>query len=150
MGPDHLSPCIAGNVMTKLEGGCQCGAIRYEITLNLMGAGACHCRSCQYSTGGGPNYVALVPTPGFKITRGQPKTYVRPGGSGADVTRNFCGDCGTPLWSQGDLPFLPVKVGSFDDPSALEPGVHLWTSDAPPWHPIGPGRPAFPENPPRP
>jgi len=133
--------------MTKLEGGCQCGAIRYEISQDLVGSGACHCRACQYSTGGGPNYVALAPTTGFTITKGEPKRYVRPGGSGMDVARIFCGDCGTPLWSEGALPFLPVKAGSLDDPSFLEPAIHLWTSAAQPWHRIEPGRPAFPENP---
>ncbi|MBO9708345.1 MAG: GFA family protein [Caulobacter sp.] len=134
--------------MNRIEGGCLCGAVRYEITQSPMGAGACHCRACQYASGGGPNYVALIPKNGFKVTRGAPKRFTRPGGSGADVTRVFCGECGTPLWSEGAMPFLPVKVGGFDDPSALEPGIHLWTSAAPPWHPIGPGRPTFPENPP--
>jgi hypothetical protein len=136
--------------MTTLQGGCQCGAIRYEITGELMGAGACHCRSCQYSTGGGPNYVALAPKDGFAVTQGAPKRYVKPGGSGAVVARVFCPDCGTPLWSEGTiLPFYPVKAGGLDDPSILEPAIHLWTSEAQPWHRIEPGRMAFPENPPR-
>ncbi|EJL34755.1 hypothetical protein PMI01_01448 [Caulobacter sp. AP07] len=135
--------------MTKLEGGCQCGAVRYEITEDLMGVGVCHCRACQYASGGGPNYVALAPKSGFRITKGEPKRFVRAGGSGADVARVFCAECGTPLWSEAALPFLPVKAGSLDDNSTLEPAVHLWTSAAPPWHPIDPARPAFPENPPR-
>jgi hypothetical protein len=59
-------------------------------------------------------------------------------------------DCGSPLWSEGAvLPFYPVKAGSLDDPSILEPAIHLWTSEAQPWHRIEPGRMAFPENPPR-
>lgn len=134
--------------MTKLEGGCQCGAIRYEITQDLMGSGVCHCRACQYSTGGGPNSVALAPKAGFKVLKGEPKRYARSGSSGAEVAQVFCGDCGSPLWSEAAFPFLPVKAGSLDDPSVLEPAIHLWTSKAQPWHRIEPGRPAFPENPP--
>jgi hypothetical protein len=134
--------------MSTIEGGCQCGAIRYRIEGELMGSGACHCRSCQYSTGGGPNVVALAPKAGFTVTRGEPKRHVRPGGSGADVARFFCAECGTPLWSEGALPFYPVKAGSLDDPSILEPSIHLWTSEAQPWHRIDPGHMAFPENPP--
>ena len=45
----------------SIEGGCQCGAIRYRIEGEFMGSGACHCRSCQYSTGGGPNYATTTP-----------------------------------------------------------------------------------------
>ncbi|CAN5441205.1 GFA family protein [soil metagenome] len=135
--------------MTKLEGGCQCGAVRYEITGDLMGSGVCHCRACQHSTGGGPNSVALASKSGFSVTQGQPQRYLRQGSSGGDVAQVFCADCGSPLWSEAsNLPFVPVKAGSLDDPSILEPAIHLWTSAAQPWHRIEPGRMAFAENPP--
>ncbi len=136
--------------MTILQGGCQCGAVRYQISGDLMGSGVCHCRQCQYSTGGGPNSVALVPKDGFTVTQGEPRHYARKGSSGGDVVQVFCGECGSPLWSETTmLPFYPVKAGSLDDPSILEPAIHLWTSEAQPWHRIEPGRMAFPENPPR-
>ncbi|MFZ0269567.1 GFA family protein [Caulobacter sp.] len=133
----------------SIEGGCQCCAIRYRIEGELMGSGVCHCRQCQYATGGGPNSVALAPKAGFTVTKGEPRRYVRKSGSGGEVVQVFCGDCGSPLWSEGDFPFHPVKAGSLDDPSILEPAIHLWTSEAQPWHRIEPGRMAFPENPPR-
>ena len=148
MGSTNLTPHQRETTMSKLEGGCQCGAVRYEITGALMGVGACHCRDCQYASGGGPNYVALAPKDGFAFTKGEPRRYERAGGSGEMVSRVFCADCGTPLISEGALPFHPVKVGSLDDPSSLQPMVHIWTSSAQPWHPIDPALPAFPENPP--
>jgi hypothetical protein len=43
-----------------------------------------------------------------------------------------------------------VKLGSMDDPSALAPNIHIWTSEAQPWHRIDPALPAFPQNPPNP
>lgn len=134
--------------MSTIEGGCQCGAIRYRIEGDLMGSGVCHCRQCQYSTGGGPNSVALAPKAGFTITKGEPKRYERKGSSGHDVAQVFCGECGSPLWSEAAFPFYPVKAGSLDDPAILEPAIHLWTSEAQPWHRIEPGRTAFAENPP--
>jgi hypothetical protein len=88
--------------------------------------------------------VALAPKAGFKVLKGEPKRYARTGGSGAEVAQVFCGDCGTPLWSEAALPFLPVKAGSLDDPSILEPAIHLWTSEAQPWHRIEPGRHGLP------
>jgi hypothetical protein len=134
--------------MTKLEGGCQCGAIRYEITGPIVGVGVCHCRACQYASGGGPNYVALAVREGFAFTKGEPKRFGQPGGSGNIVSRVFCPDCGTPLISEAAMPFYPVKLGSLDDPSSLKPELHIWTSSAQPWHPIDPALPAFPESPP--
>lgn len=137
--------------MSKIEGGCACGAVRYEITAPLIGVGVCHCRQCQYGTGGGPNYVALAPKGGLHFTKGEPKRYASPGGSGQTVERVFCADCGTPLISDPAMgPFYPVKLGSFDDPSSVTPNIHIWTSEAQPWHRIDPGLPAFPQNPPQP
>lgn len=136
--------------MDKIEGGCACGAVRYEITAPLIGVGVCHCRQCQYGSGGGPNYVALAPKEGLAFTKGEPKRFASPGGSGQDVVRVFCAECGTPLISDTVGPFYPVKLGSFDDPSVVTPSIHIWTSEAQPWHRVDPGLPAFPQNPPFP
>jgi hypothetical protein len=37
----------------SLEGGCSCGAIRYELTNTPLIVHACHCRDCQRITGSG-------------------------------------------------------------------------------------------------
>ncbi|MBT9473061.1 MAG: GFA family protein [Pseudomonadota bacterium] len=135
--------------MSDLEGGCACGSVRYKITQPPMAVGVCHCRQCQYSSGGGPNYVALAPRTAFELTKGYPKGFKSAGGSGSDVERVFCPECGTPLYSDPtSMPFLAVKVGSLDDPSALSPAMHIWTAEAPPWHQMTPGLPAFPQGPP--
>ena len=55
--------------MSDIEGGCACGAIRFKIAGPLAGVGVCHCRACQYSTGGPPNYVALAMKPAFSVTK---------------------------------------------------------------------------------
>jgi hypothetical protein len=71
------------------------------------------------------------------------------GGSGAEVSRAFCAECGTPLWSiPANEPFTPVKVGALDERADLAPGMHIYVASAPSWHVIPEGLPAFPRMPP--
>lgn len=128
----------------KLEGGCYCGAVRYvaegEATLKAQ----CHCRECQYITGGGPNYFMMMPTEGFRYVKGAPKTFTR-----ADlerpVTREFCAECGTHLVTRPPgMPLLVLKVGTLDDPTAFEgPRLAIYAVDRQPFHPIPEGLPTF-------
>ncbi|MGQ7842877.1 GFA family protein [Granulosicoccus sp. 3-233] len=135
--------------MTAREGGCACGQIRFRIDAPLLGVGICHCRDCQKSSGGAPNYVALAPESGFHVLQGEPRIFSSKSDSGTDAKRAFCPDCGTPLWSHPpDAPFVPVKLGALDDSSDLQPGVHIFVDSAPPWHLMHDGLPQFPKMPP--
>jgi hypothetical protein len=59
--------------ITKLTGGCYCGAVRYEAEGAPLMQAQCHCRECQYITGGSPNmFVAMAPD-GFRYTNGAPR-----------------------------------------------------------------------------
>ena len=131
--------------MTEITGGCACGKVRFAITEPLMGVGVCHCLDCQKTSGGGPVYVAIAPKGAFEVTRGEPRTYTLKGDSGEDVSRAFCADCGTPLYSilAPMIPVVPVKVGALDDASATAPSLHLYTDSAPPWHLMHEGIPRF-------
>lgn len=138
--------------MTEMTGGCACGAVRFKITAPPMGVGVCHCLDCQKGSGGGPNYVALIPRAGFEVTKGEAKVYTCQGDSGADIGRAFCGNCGSPLWSiPGEMsPFFPVKLGALDESSGMEPNLHLYTDSAQPWHLMHEGLPRFGKMPPFP
>ena len=88
----------------KIEGGCYCGAIRYEANGDPAFKGQCHCRECQYVSGGHPNVIIGMPESGFAYSKGSPKAFIR---SDLDnpVTREFCSECGTHLVSKA--PSLP-------------------------------------------
>ncbi|WP_144637960.1 GFA family protein [Bordetella genomosp. 13] len=130
-----------------LTGGCQCGAVRYALSAGPITAATCHCRDCQYSSGGAPAHALIVPADAIRVSQGQPRQYRYAGGSGREVMRSFCPDCGTPLFGSSDgVPYAVVRAGSLDDPEAFRPRVSLWTASAPSWHHVADDAPAFPGN----
>lgn len=129
----------------KLTGGCYCGAVRYEAEGEPLMKARCHCRECQYFTGGEGNDFMAMPVAGFHYTKGEPRTFKRSDIPNAN-TREFCGTCGTPLTTRA--PALPIavilKVGSLDSPSQFgSPQVIMQTADAHEFHLFPEGVPAF-------
>lgn len=122
-------------MVAPFSGGCLCGAVRYEVTAEPVAFMLCHCRDCQYMSGGEPAAVVVVPKQAFALTKGTVKRYAVKGESGHTVTRQFCGECGTPLFSELEgMPHLwAIKAGSLDDPSWLKPTAFLWSKSAQPW-----------------
>jgi hypothetical protein len=129
--------------MAKFTGGCLCGAIRYEAEGELVTAGACHCRDCQYVSGGGPAHVLIIAAGDVKMTKGEPRIYFSLSEAGHTVGRSFCEDCGTPIFAQNAARpgVLSIKAGTLDDPSLYRPKGHIWVKSAQPWHHIDPALP---------
>ena len=126
-----------------ITGGCLCGAVRYECTHDVRGIVVCHCKDCRKASGSAAAYNSRVPAESITFTQGQPRTYVVTADSGHALKRLFCENCGSQLFSQREhLPqFYAIKVGSLDDPSALEISRHIWTRSAMPWVPLDPDVP---------
>jgi len=128
----------------KLEGGCYCGKVRYVAEGEPMRKGQCHCRECQFITGGAPNMFVVMPSAGFAYTKGAPKQFTR-GDLETPVTREFCPDCGTHMATRPPgRPVIVVKVGTLDDPKLYGgPQMAIFTIDKQPFHQIPDGLPAF-------
>lgn len=102
-----------------MEGGCYCGALRYEIDAKPVFKAQCHCRTCQRYSGGAPNLFMAFPATALRFTKGKPKHYRSPVETSV-ATRAFCETCGTQLTSHREgLPLVMVKVGTLDDPQAF-------------------------------
>lgn len=129
----------------KVEGGCYCGELRYEVEGDALFKAQCHCRECQYISGGSPNVTMGMPEGAFKYTKGTPKSFKRTDIDPA-VTREFCGNCGTSILSRapGAPGMVLLKVGSMDDPKLFEgPQVVIYTCDAQDFHMIPEGVASF-------
>jgi hypothetical protein len=131
------------------QGGCRCGAIRYGATSKPLYAVTCHCRACQYDSGGAPAHGFVLAGAALVITAGTPRSYETQAASGNTIRRSFCPACGTPI-SGGSVGFdrVIVKAGSLDDPELFRAEASIWTAEAPSWHQIDPGIPHFPRDPP--
>jgi hypothetical protein len=128
----------------KLEGGCYCGALRYIAEGEAVMKAQCHCRECQYISGGSPNMFLLMPADGFSYIKGAPKQFTRTDLERA-VTREFCSECGTHLITRlPDRPLVVVKAGTLDDPAIFgTPQMAIYTIDKQPFHVIPDGLPTF-------
>jgi hypothetical protein len=119
-----------------MTGGCLCGAIRYEISAPVTGLRACHCINCQKHSGAQGTVNAVVPTDSFRITKGAPKKYDDSATrSGRTLSRFFCAECGSPIYStrNPNPGFVVVRAGTLDDSSGMKIAGNIWTSTARPW-----------------
>jgi hypothetical protein len=132
-----------------LTGGCLCGAIRYTISAPLTELRACHCTHCQKTSGAGGSVNAPVPSSAFKLIQGTPKRYVVTADSGRTLYRHFCGDCGSPIYSQrATTPeTMALRAGTLDDSSGLKISTNIWTGSACSWDYIDPATKQHPGQP---
>ena len=132
----------------ELSGRCYCGDIQYEINGEVQASFQCHCRECQYITGGSPNLIIVVPEAGFSFTKGAPKGFSRTDLE-TPVTRFFCDKCGTAIGTRSParLGSMIIKVGTLDDPSTFKSQAAIFTIDKQKYHHIEEGLPAFEKRP---
>jgi len=111
--PDALPP---------LQGGCLCGAVRYEATPEHREGYYCHCRMCQLAFGNTrAAYLNLRKNQVRWLT--PPPSYYA---SSKIARRGFCNRCGTPLSFEFlDSERMDLSVGSLDEPGQLKPTEHF-------------------------
>ena len=108
-------------LQAPLTGGCQCGAVRYELGMKPVGTHFCHCRMCQRAVGNVFATLAPVHKDQVRWPKGAPAFFR----SSSAAQRGFCPKCGTPLtFAYDSSKWLCVTVGSLDDPAQAKPTIH--------------------------
>jgi hypothetical protein len=127
-------------ITTPFTGGCACGAIRYESTVEPVFMLHCHCRDCQRSSGGPFASLVVVPAEAFTLTQGSPRYHASPSEMGGMTRRGFCAECGTPVLGKPDsVPHIvAILTASLDNPGWFRPQADVWTCDAHPWDQMDP------------
>lgn len=117
-----------------MDGGCQCGAVRYRITGEVRSANLCHCRMCQRAVGGPFAALMDIARDDVEWTGDAPVVWR----SSNVAQRGFCWQCGTPMsfeYMQGDE--ISLFIATLDSPDAVTPTVNYgvesrrgWLHDA--------------------
>jgi hypothetical protein len=119
-------------VMTPLTGGCNCGAVRYEVD-ELVGAMYCHCTRCQRRSGAAASPSAFAGLDLFRIVSGEDVLKAWAPADGA--AKWFCGECGSHMWARTDEG-VGIRMGTFDADPGIRPGARVFVAFAAPWEPI--------------
>ena len=114
-------------------GGCQCGALRYEITQAPIMVYTCHCTDCQRMTSSAFSMGIVIADRAFRITAGEPRPVQRTADSGRVLTRWLCPECGSWFSGTPGPSVRTVRAGTLDNTSWLHPTVHFWTRSKQPW-----------------
>lgn len=130
-----------------LAGGCACGTVRYRLRRRPMFVNCCHCSECQRQLGSAFAVNAVIESAAIEVLEGAPEPVPVPTASGRSHDIHRCPACQSPLWSDyGRRPKLRfLRVCTLDEPGALPPGAHIFTSTKLPWLELPPNVPAFAE-----
>jgi hypothetical protein len=129
-----------------LEGGCDCGQVRYRLRSAPMIVHCCHCRWCQRESGAAFALNAMIESDRVLNLGVEPEMVATPSASGSGQQVARCPVCRIAVWSHysGAGPFTKfVCVGTLDQPDALPPDAHIYTQSRQPWFELPPGAPAF-------
>jgi len=124
------------------EGGCLCGQVRWRASAAPANVRVCHCGLCQRATGAPFFARAIFLESAFEWSGEVTRWPTSP-----RIDRLSCARCGTPMFAEPkDAPArVGVSLATLDEPGALRPEVHIWTSAKLPWVAIDDGLPRFAE-----
>ena len=130
---------------SEYTGGCNCGAIRYQIAAEPIIAFHCQCRDCQHMSGTGHSSNIGFPRAAVKL-EGKATHWEKAADSGNKVTRAFCPTCGSPVYSTDSVmpDFFIVEAASLDEPARFKPQMVIFTSSGFAWDHLDPALTRFP------
>lgn len=112
----------------KVTGACHCRNIQFTAEVDTSHVVLCHCTDCQRLSGSAFRVNAPAAFDSFKLSCGEPKTYVKFAESGSKRLHGFCGDCGTPLYSVAPVSpqIIFLRLGAIHESHLLRPALQIW------------------------
>jgi hypothetical protein len=128
-----------------LDGGCDCGVVRYRMVERPLFVHCCHCRWCQRESGASFALNAMIEADYVVDLGNEPEIIDTPSNSGKGQKIARCPKCRVAVWSNYAAagPVIRfVRVGTLDAPDHLPPDIHIFTTSKQPWVQIPAGVPS--------
>jgi hypothetical protein len=115
----------------RIEGGCLCGAVRFEATGAPIDVAWCHCESCRKHSGAPVSVFVAIPHDAYKVTKGEITKF----NSSPGRWRGFCARCGSTLTCEGEPSSAETHfhIGSIDHAAQFQPTRHIFPEERLPW-----------------
>ena len=122
--------------MNTIQGGCHCGAVRYESCGRVVRFVNCHCPDCRKLSGATFGSVLVVESAGFKLISGE--DHLGSYQSSPGKHRCFCRICGSPVFKRTDSnpELIFIRAGSLAGDPGVRPQMHIWVKAKAPWYEI--------------
>jgi hypothetical protein len=147
LDPSHETPTTALNIngelisrshMTKMNGSCLCGSVRYSVNRAPVQVVACHCNLCRRMTGAPFSVYVVARSADLQVE--DQNADLRQHQVTERTTRSFCGKCGTPLFNSNahDYPGLRMLyLGTTEAPERHLPAMEIFCESKLPWVELG-------------
>ena len=127
-----------------MDGGCSCGAVRYRLASEPLFVHCCHCLNCQRQTGSAFVVNLLIEADRVELLGEAPRPVDAPRDDGSVQRIYRCPTCEVAVFSEYGGPGVRfVRGGTLDDPTGIEPDVHIYTRSKVRWVTLPDSVPAF-------
>lgn len=122
--------------MKTMQGGCLCGGVLYEVRFHQGAVYYCHCSQCRRA--GGSSFATNVAVARAALTITQGDELIKAFASSPGKHRNFCSQCGSPLYSEylDDKDTVYLRVGTLNDNGELSACAHIHVASKASWYDI--------------
>ena len=118
------------------QGGCLCGAVRFQINGAIRNIIYCHCSQCRKAQGSAFATNGIVQASEFSIVSGE--NNMTGFNVSEDQVKYFCKTCGSPIVSKRtSVPDqVRVRLGTIDSPISERPSAHIFVGSKANWEDI--------------
>lgn len=120
-----------------IEGSCQCGGVKYQLSAAPLMILACHCKECQKLSTSAFSLTAVVEADAIEF-QGEMVEWRRTADSGNISAAKFCPTCGNRIYhyNPDDPEKIKLKPSNLSDTSIIKPVAHIWVSEKQDWFAI--------------
>jgi len=125
------------------QGGCLCGAVRFEIHGEISHIVYCHCSQCRKAQGSAFAANGFVQADAFSITQGEEA--LTGYASSPGQTKYFCRICGSPILSRSEATAdrVRVRLGTIETDIQERPEAHIFVTSKADWEEISGDLPQY-------